>query len=117
MPGPEYGGQAASRSLAGTFGPDDRRGRGGAPSPLRDGGGAGEHNEDLTAEPTPVDGDPVDAWGDMTEYFYVDKKKTVQGPFGIAEMRSWVQSGYLTLREMTIASVYVTYQFRGGIRE
>ena len=76
MPGPQYGGREASRSLAGTFGPDDRRGRGGAPSPLRDGDGAGGRDEDLTADPAPVSGDPVEAWGDMTTYWYIDNQRT-----------------------------------------
>eukprot|EP01045_Picozoa_sp_COSAG04_P008954 COSAG04_NODE_508_length_13301_cov_9.662198_1_plen_179_part_00 len=95
MSSPQYGGQAASQSLASTFGPDDQRGRGGAPSPLRDGEGAGGRNEDLTADPAPVSGDPVGAWGDMTTYWYIDNQRTKQGPFALAQMRGWASVGQL----------------------
>ena len=47
------------------------------------------------SSPTPVTGNPLEAWGDMTTYWYIDSQKTTQGPFNLAQMISWAEAGQL----------------------
>ena len=66
------------------------------------------------SSPTPVTGNPLEAWGDMTTYWYIDSQKTTQGPFNLAQMIMLFDFPPSTPRRLLAC---VTYQYWGGIRE